>query len=104
METKFSPSEKAPTSALPSSIPISLQMASARGRLELPEKILISLPCAIISDILSFLFLFIISRFRDHFLLLRRLAAHCFLTTCTLRAMARESAGTSLVMVLPAAV
>ena len=53
METKFSPSENAPTSALPSCTPTSLQMASAKGRLEVPEKILISLPCAIMFYILS---------------------------------------------------
>ena len=41
---------------------------------------------------------------KSYFLRLRRLAAHCFLTVWRVRAMARESAGTSSVMVLPPAV
>ena len=54
METDFSPSENVPTSALPIWVPNFLQMSSASLGLELPEKILMSLPCAIISASLSF--------------------------------------------------
>ena len=47
METKFSPSEKEPVSALPRGMLSSLQMPWARALLELPEKIFKSLPCEI---------------------------------------------------------
>ena len=137
--------------ALPSSRPISRQMASARGRLELPEKILMSLPCEIMFYILSIFFSFYFcrahartftssltgasySRFCSpivnsdvgaaiHMFLPRQTSAPLpsrlpasgcsalaafrsplLLTTCILLAMARESSGTSSVMVLPAAV
>ena len=45
MDTKFSPSEKAPVSALPRGMLNSLQISRARALLELPEKIFRSLPC-----------------------------------------------------------
>ena len=55
MDTKFSPSEKAPVSALPKGMLSSLQMSLARALLELPAKIFRSLPCEIMLPIfLSF--------------------------------------------------
>ena len=88
------------------------EMASAKARLELPAKILISFPWAIMCYILSSSFCsvsFLISfspegtkhKIQDFS---RRLAAQPFFTVCRARAMARASAGTSSVTVLPAAV
>ena len=113
METDFSPSEKVPTSAFPSWVPSFLQMSRASLGLELPEKILMSLPCAIISASLTKLLFFLSFCYATgrclhvtHFLPLarRRLAAHWTLMVWGHRAMHRLSAGTSSVTVLPAAV